>query len=565
MILTKSKSYELCPSAAVLFVIFVPVLSSLFDSNAILRLFCAILAFAIAHDSFKRGVMPVSKVSLFILAVTLYSFVSLVWVGDKGAQFSLSIVFLAAGLLGTAVKITIKNNPDKRILTQVKKAIYYSAVLYSFINILYQFFIAENILKYRMAFSSGSSFATAALMVVGIMCARSVRRGREKNAGFITALVMMIYVFLMTGSLFGYMLCAAISFAYTFRTKKHRVEAFVSCVALIVLSILKIVYTLMHLSLLQGHFSAALYGLSKVFGCGKGGYNAFFAILERSHETPLSTLFLMAEAWGVFGVAVAAVAVIYSIRLFASNPKISRFAAAAVLCGILFSSSEHVAFAVPILAAYFMAQAKSVNIRASFITTSMYALLGGIALYLAIARIPLAMGDLSYDVGDFETAAARYELGAEMELFSSEGWEKAYNAATENSKMKEYLENASKFNGENLEYSKKIAEIYSSEGNSLKALEIWDEIISECDSETLYPSYAEKILDAMALKMNDVDAESELYGKIELYAEKCENDETKRMVNDILARAQKYYVESREGGVSPGDMYSETPTEEASE
>lgn len=563
------KAYDYCASAALLFVFFVPVLSSLFDGRAVSYVFCALCLFALAHTALAKGVLPASGVSLFMLGAGLYSLVSIFWVSDKGAQLAFSMIFIASAVFAAAVRASVKAVGRESFYAGAKKALYYSATFYAIIDILYQLFIAGGFFSYRMDFGSGSGYASAVFMLSGVLCGRLVRRGREKSPGFIAAMILMVYVFLMTGSLAGYITAAAVILAQTLPSKKRRVEAFASAVTLLVLSVMKIIYTVSRISLVKTHFSAALYGICSVFGRGCAGYNAAFALLDKTYDSHGALLLLLAESWGLFGIAAAICAVVYALKRYFALPRIENFAALAILVGVLFSSSAQAVFLLPLLTAYYMAEADSVSIRIHSALAMLSSLAGVFLVYLAIARVPFALGRSAYEVGSFDVSAHRYETGARMELFSSEGWEKAYEALESgegpSSEKKRCLENAMSFNGKNLDYSRKLASVCAEEGNYAKALEIWDGIIEECDSEYLYPMYAEVILSAMEVNVGDAEAERALYEKLSLYAEKCSEDEIKRSVNDTLARAQRYYVASVEGDTSVGDMYNEAATEEPAE
>lgn len=560
----EKRECDYCTPAALLFVFFVPVLSSLFDSRAVLCVFCALCLFAAAHAAYTKGVLHLSKTVLFVLSAGLFSFAEIIWVSDKGAQFGFSLIFAASAFFAAAVCGSMKAHGRERFFAGARKALYCSAVFYALVNVLYQIFIAESFFSYRMDLGSGSGYASAAFMLVGLMCAGKVRRGREKSPGFIAAMVLMTYVFLMAGSLAGYIVFAAVILAYNLPFKKRRAEAFAAAVALLVLSVMKIIYTVSKISLVKPHLSAALYGLSSVFGRGCNGYNAAFALLDKAYDSHGAFLLLLAESWGFVGIAAAVCAVLYAIKRYLAKPRIENFAALAILIGVLISSSAQAAFSLPLLAAYYAAQDRSTAVRVHSVFAALPALAGVFLIYLAAARVPFALGRSAYALGDFAAAAARYETGAEMELFSSEGWEKAYEALESGGgsydEKKLCLENAMRFNPKNLDYSRKLAKVYADKRNYGKALEIWDGIIEKCDEEYLYPEYSEAILGAMEVNSGDLEAERLLYEKLSFYAEKCVGDETKKSVNDILSKAQRYYVASIEGDAFVGDMYNEAAT-----
>ena len=149
-----------------------------------------------------------------------------------------------------------------------------------------------------------------------------------------------------------------------------------------------------------------------------------------------------------------------------------------------------------------------------------------------------------------------------MEIFNSGGWEKAYKAYSkgENRSYKdeiELIEKAHKFNKKNYSYYRDMAEVYTAEGDYLKALEVWDDIILRHDREQLYVEYANKILDVMANCPLGLERTEELFNKIDTYAKKATDKAVVFEMNNILSKSQKYYVNAREGGSVVGDMYPE--------
>ena len=59
--------------------------------------------------------------------------------------------------------------------------------------------------------------------------------------------------------------------------------------------------------------------------------------------------------------------------------------------------------------------------------------------------------------------------------------------------IKEPILEAGRFNKKNYKYKRDLARVYTKQGDYLKALEIWDDIMIRYDDEVLYPEYAEKI------------------------------------------------------------------------
>ena len=187
---------------------------------------------------------------------------------------------------------------------------------------------------------------------------------------------------------------------------------------------------------------------------------------------------------------------------------------------------------------------------------------------LTAARCFYAFGQDAFDRGKYDQAADWYITAARMELFNSEGWQKAYNALykdyTENDtdnllKQEECLKNASKHNKANYKYKRLVANVYTNEKRYNDALTVWDEIILKHDKEYLYPMYARKICDVMEHEKNTLERMTQLYSKIEAYGKKCTNMDTKIKVNNILTESQKYYVLAREGDYSEADMYTFDP------
>ncbi len=275
---------------------------------------------------------------------------------------------------------------------------------------------------------------------------------------------------------------------------------------------------------------------------------------------------------GIIGLLLAGLAFWGVFRAYAKKKSLSHLAAAAILVGAFFAQTEHMHIILPLMGIYYaLDDDRTGEVKGGVLPWIFYAA-GAFMLYMTAARLPYALGNGALADGDRQAAAEHFETAARMELFSSEGWEKAFAASWDEyeesgkglEKCQIYIENAIGFDKKNIVYKKALADVYTAGKRHGDALNVWDKIIAQFDNERLYPEFSEKIYNVMQEKTAEPDYEKKLYERLMKYAARAKDSEIIKEVNDIAARSQRFYVASIEGVTAPGDMYGE-PTEPESE
>lgn len=559
-------------AALLLFLIFAPFFALAFDIKAVISAFFACVLLCAAWDRPSRA--AVTKTALFTLICAVYAFLCIIWASDKGGEFFLALCAAEVCFFAFAVRWE-KERLDERVLSHLAKTgVLASGVIYSVFSVLYQFFIADSAFAYRADFGSGCGYAAALLSTAGLLCALGLYSGKKKPIGFFAVAALLLYTLLLSRSILGY---AAALFAFGARfmkNKKRRMEGAAALFGAFICIIIKVIYSFAVPQENGEYIKAALYGLSKIFGAGYGGYGAHTSLLPTGYVSSPPFLTLLIESWGIFGLLAVILSVFYALRQYLEKKDEYDAMALAALITALFSPCGAAAVILPMLAAYFTAKSPAANIKAAGFGRYLCAAAGCVLLYFAVSRIPFGLGESARAAGELEKAAGYYETCAKMEVFFSESWEKAFDAefaAYEDGggnadKCEEYIKNAARFGKDNLGYSKKLADLYTSEKKHDMALEIWDDMAQKCRDEYIYPEYAEKIYNCIVLHAGDAKREKELYDNLSALADSCEGADAKKSVNDALARAQKYYVSTIEGGAAQGDMFSESePSEGESE
>ncbi len=231
-------------------------------------------------------------------------------------------------------------------------------------------------------------------------------------------------------------------------------------------------------------------------------------------------------------------------------------------------SSSALIFMMPVILMYYTKNDDAIQVKIPRISS--FAVLAAALFFavLASSYVVYQSGRNAGDVEMFEKSAERYALGAKLEIFNESAWEKAFDAecrAYETEKGEDnrllYIDNAIKYNKKNYKYQIKKADVYTSMGDYIQAMEIWDNIMIRHDKEYLYPMYAKKVSDVMKNCPIGLEEAERLYGRLSEYAKKATDKDIVLEVNNILSESQQYYVKIREGGVLTGEMYENAEVE----
>ncbi len=555
-----------------IYVMLLPLVGSAADKKAVGLLFTALSLIALGISVMKEKKLVFSKTAMFFALASVFALAAVFYTSNKGGQF-----YFFAVIMQTAVIALVCTGADADLNREkVKKAaavaLYYSAVLYAVFAVLYQIFISQAPLLCRMDFGRGASYGASALMTAGVLSAWSIYRGKKKSAAFFAAVLLMVYVYVFARSFTGFLVTTAIIFIYSLRDKKRiylKAAAFAAFFAAAIGEALSIAQNFKEVLVLV---KAAFYGLASVFGTGAGGYNAVYDSVGTGYAGSPTVIVSLLESMGIIGLLLAGAAFWGAFGAYAKNKSLSHLAAAAILTGAFFAQTEHIHIILPLMGIYYaLDDEKTGELKSGVLPWVFYAA-GAFLLYMTAARLPYALGNGALADGDRAAAAEYFETAARMELFSSEGWAKAYEASRDEyeesgkglEKCQIYIENAISFDKKNIVYKKALADVYTAGERHGDALNVWDKIIAQFDSERLYPELSEKIYNVMKEKTAEPDYEKQLYERLMKYAVKAKNGDIIKEVNDIAARSQRFYVASIEGVTAPGDMYSD-PTEPESE
>ena len=546
----------------VLFLFLAPVFASSFEKTitvyASLSLFSVYLALRIIKD----GVIFVTRSAFFLSIATVYSFLQLLWVSDKGAHTALSVLFLTTTMGSLIVAEYRRRMGSEGFKNMMLRLVYAASVFYSVLVILHQVFIESRFFDCSMCFTNGSGATSAFIAVIGLSATFALFGKNKKHGAFYLAVPLMLYVLIMAKSVTGYLFFVLSAFAWAITHRHKKAEALTALMATVAVGAINVISAVAVLFTNPGYFNGAIKGLVSIFGIGCMGYNATAEIIGKGSALSDITFNLFSEAYGIFGFVIMAVMVWVGVRLYKKERSFGSLMMLFFTVGVIFTSSATLAFTLPLIGMYYAAGDESVDfgVNKSVALVMAVPILTG-ALF-TFAHIPYGIGKHQCDLGKYEKGGDCYRVGAVMEIFNSGGWEKAYKAYSkgENRSYKdeiELIEKAHKFNKKNYSYYRDMAEVYTAEGDYLKALEVWDDIILRHDREQLYVEYANKILDVMANCPLGLERTEELFNKIDTYAKKATDKAVVFEMNNILSKSQKYYVNAREGGSVVGDMYPE--------
>lgn len=562
--MVKEKQMNILHNVLTVFVFLAPVLGSGLEKSTAVYASLCMFAFCVGYRIFKEKYIVITKTFLLSAAIWLFSFIQLFWASDKGSQLQLSALFLVSAC-ASLVMGDCKNKIGKDNLSVMwTRLMYPASFIYAVCAILYQIFIDSRFLGSAMDFGSGSPTAAACLMVLGMVSANRVFKNNKKQPLFYVSVALMVYVFLMTKSFLGYMFCAALLFAHAMKQKHKKAEAFALMVVTAVLGVLNGVYAVASLIKNPELFNGSIKGLLSIIGVGAGGYNAAVSVVDKGYTgfPPVCSFFL--EAFGIIGVVVIALYVMAAVRNYVRTKSFDDIILMFLVIAMFLSESSALVFMLPLVTMFLTARDEGVEIRLHKWIGLVTAVPVCFSLLFTLAHIPYVFANHHWDMGRYSESASCYSVGATMELVNSHGWEKAYLAEQKafeetgvGTRRSEFLSKAAKYNKKDYMYQRNLADVYTSEGDYLKAFEIWEGIILRHDKEYLYPMYAEKICDVMANCPVGLEKTEMLYNSLNELAKKSTDKDIILSVNNILARSQQYYVNAREGGVM-GDMYTET-------
>ncbi len=555
-----------------IYTMLLPLVGSAMDKKAAAFLFAALSLFALGFSVLKEKKLVFSKTAMFLAAASVLPLAAIFYTPNKGGQFYVFAVIMQTAVIALVCAGAAADLNREKVKEAAVRALYYSAVLYAVFAVLYQIFISQTPLLCKMDFGRGSSYGASALMTAGVLSAFSLYRGKKKPAAFFAAVLLMGYVYVFARSFTGFLVTTVIIFIYSLRDKKRiyfKAAAFAAFFAAAVGEALSIVKNFKETACF---LRAAFCGLASIFGMGAGGYNAVYDSVGMGYagSPPLITALL--ESMGIIGLLLAGFCLRGVFGAYAKKKSVSRLAAAVILTGAFFAPSEHIHIILPLMGIYYaLDDERTGELKGGVLPWVFYAA-GAFLLYMTVARLPYALGNGALADGDRKAAAEHFETAARMELFSSEGWAKAYEVSWDEyeesgkglEKCQIYIENAISFDKKNIVYRKALSDVYTAGERHQDALNVWDKIIEQFDRERLYPELSEKIYNVMQEKTAEPDYEKKLYERLVKYAARAKDSEIIKEVNDIAARSQRFYVASIEGVTAPGDMYGE-PTEPESE
>ena len=564
--MAKIKNVNVMHLLLMLFAFFVPTLGSATEKRAIVYISLCVAFLCIGYVILKNKRIVLTKSFIMFISLSCYTFLQMIWVSDKGCQFTLGALFLmcAAGALSICeYKRQVGYDNACEIL---KRLVFSAALLYAVTALLWQIFIESSFIACRMDFLNGSATATACVMIAGMIAMLSLF-GIKKNKPWVyAAFALMLYVFIMTKSLLGYLAAAVIVFVYFMKHKHKRSEAFAALVVVAVLSLFNVGAFIADMINNREKLNAAIKGLVSIFGVGCGGYNAANSIIDKAYEGYATLTGLMMEAFGVIGAALVLLWVVYSVFVYKKTHSFTDFVMVVFVVALMLSSSAAAVFMLPAIGMYYaLKEDYPATLHLPGWISVICILLCALFAVPSIASVPYALAQNAFDMGKYEKSASLYQAGATLEMFNSHGWEKAYEAEVKAFNetgiapdRHSYIDNAIKFNSKNYEYKRLKAEVYTSDGDYQAALDIWSGIITRYDREYLYPAYAQKILDVMKNCPLGLERMEELYALLNEYGAKAQDKNVILLVNNIITKSQQYYINAREGIDIAGDMYNVT-------
>lgn len=560
----KKREINILHTVLMLFVFASPVLVSAFEKTITVYAFLGLFAATVGYRILKDGYIVLTRSSLLLAALSAYSFIQLIWVSDKGSQFALGAMLLSSSVASLLIADYKKKIGSENLQTTALRMAYSASLFYALMVILHQIFIESKFLDCSMCFTSGSSATSAFIAVIGIVVTFRFFGKNKTRSAFYVAIPIMVYVLIMSKSVVGYLFAALVAFAWAITHKHKKVEALLALMVCAVIGVINVINAVAVLVTNAGYFNGAIKGMVSIFGIGSGGYNAIVSVVDKSNSAFMTTFNYLSEALGLAGFAFMALAIVAGIICYRREKKFINLVMLIFSACVIVSSSATLAFTLPLIGMYYACREDGVVLYVNKAVSLVFIIPLAFSILFTTAHVPYGIGKHQCDLGNYEKGGAYYTAGAQMEIFNSHGWEMAYKAYAKSGEADTYplqkslIDKAIKFNTKSYAYYRDKAEVYTLEGDYLKALEVWEDIILRHDKEYLYPMYAEKIVDVMANCPLGLEKCEELFARLDTYAKKAADKDIVFEMNNILARSQQYYVNVREGGQAAGDMYFDT-------
>ncbi|MGM9552231.1 MAG: hypothetical protein ACI3XA_08260 [Clostridia bacterium] len=546
-----------------LFVFLFPVLMCGFDKKAIVfaSLFASLLV--LGYESVKKGIVVITTPFLLLFLVSIYSFISLFYVTDKGSQFALSSFFLLCTIMTVISSLTKWDMKEEQFKNTGAELVHKGATVFSVCVIFWQIFIDSKFIS-KLNLGGGAQSATGLILLSGLCAWVYMARKGRRGVAFLVSALFLVYGFVMSRSLLCYLMAGILLLVTSLNMRHKKMEALMALTFSVILGAVNIAYAILRFATGNVEYKGAITGIGKIIGVGSGGYDAIMAVLDSSATLTPNTFLYLTEAFGIIGIIICIVGIFAGFVFWKNKKTFSSLFAFLTIIVILLSDVNTFFVILPLLLAYYGASLPLKGVKIQKFMGFIPVVLAFFYALLVFSRIPFSMGENAYETGNFEKGEEYFTLSARLSLFDSEGWEKAYECVLAQSEsgvkntsaQMKYLERAWQFNKKNYNYSKLHAEACTREGNYEGSLTAWEYIIANCDNEYLYPQYAQKIMDVMANSSDTVRIE-ELYNRIAYYADKAVDSDIKFEINNILAKSQSYYIESRENGEILGDMYQD--------
>lgn len=569
------RKYDLRVLVLALFVVLVPIFGAAGDKIAVTYASLFVALFSLGACMYT-GRIIVTRTAIINLIFGAFSFLQLFYVSDKGNHAAFSTVFITSAAIAIVVSDLKKSCNKEKLFETVTKTVYVSSLVYAFCALFYQIFVEGSLLFGAMDLGKGSATASAVIVMMGILSGFILFHKKEKSLGYYPAMILLWFVFIMSGSIIAYLMAAILILVTLLNMKKRKLHGLLALVGVCVMGIANLICIIIKLITGSVEPGGAYRGLVSVVGIGKGGYNAIMAILDMKYHAAPPLFMELMEIFGVVGICMMILMIGGAYVLCARKLNVGTLWLFLSVVAVFCTSGNAWCYMMPLFSTVFALMDDGKELKTNALMSLVLIAPMGIAVLFTFGRIPYAIGKNFYDLGQFEKAEGYFSVSAACQLFNSEPYERAYlceiKAHEEEAALigdsEGYLEKAMKFNGKNYLYRAYLADIYSQKLEMEKALEIWDGIISRHDKESLYVDYAKKIHDTMKYADISLVRMEELYNKLLEYADKAEDPQIKLEVNNIATQSQQYYIEKREG--KPDIFYIdetpevlETPTDEA--
>ncbi len=553
----KQKSLAVLQLSMALLMILIPSLTGIIDSTASAYALIAVAGFLLIKRCKDTGEVYFGVFQASYMLLLIYAIISSLWVTNRNAHFEYITVVLLSLMFFILVTDYFSENTEENIGRRIQYMLSASGVICAIINVVYwlNYLVPEG-KSDGLAAGTGSSDFLAVFMVLSIALVLKLIKGnsRKRRNLFVLAAAVMLFVLIMTKSMFGWIFAGALIITYAFTSKWKNMFFPIALVTTGIFFIITLVSGIGSGSAFKDVFA---FGIKSVLGNGGGFWSAKESFLASPAKNGMPGLIAsLCGASGIIGVLVCVVILIRVIWQFLKAKTWTGFICMLITIMLMLlplPENYGVIILWTGLMAYnekeaFSAHKKSMNkeVVKKFIYTT--AVLCVLAVFMLCQQFIKISAQGNYKKGKYTDAYRLYNTVSNINIADAESPQLAAQALLKSGRVKEnydeairLIEKARKKDKNNLINMKIKAEIYYECGMYEHSVKEYTLLASKAKINDEYNlRIAESLFKIVEKKPKGSSDAKTAYDKMIEIANSTHNLDYKEKINDIAVDTFEY-------------------------